>query len=126
MSTEQTARGERTRCEECGLPYYADENDACPYCAWASTVEQPDSNARDSRRSRTTCDDCGLPYYAENDTCPYCADASREAQPSTTELETEAATKRSATVTGDADSSEREPSFLKRLSNKVRDVLGSV
>jgi uncharacterized Zn finger protein (UPF0148 family) len=43
MSTETSTRGDRTTCDECGLPYYADENDACPYCEHATQGAQPSS-----------------------------------------------------------------------------------
>lgn len=36
MSTETADQRARTACEWCGLPYYADTNDACPYCGRAS------------------------------------------------------------------------------------------
>ncbi|WP_247002398.1 hypothetical protein [Halosolutus gelatinilyticus] len=44
MSSEAATHGERTTCERCGLPYYADR-DGCPYCERASV--QSDSTATD-------------------------------------------------------------------------------
>lgn len=41
MSTESSASGARERCEECGLPYYDDEHDRCPYCAQATPETEP-------------------------------------------------------------------------------------
>jgi RNA polymerase subunit RPABC4/transcription elongation factor Spt4 len=67
----RSAGRERTVCEACELPYYADE-DECPYCGTEEsgfvfgTVET-------AGRSRTTCPDCGLPRYEDADECPYCA-----------------------------------------------------
>ncbi len=83
MSTETSTRGERTTCDDCGLPYYADENDACPYCQRASRTK-PGSAATGPGGKAT--------------------------EPSTS----------------NANASEREPSLLRRLSKRVRDMLGSV
>lgn len=32
MSSETTEQRAREPCDACGLPYYVDENDSCPYC----------------------------------------------------------------------------------------------
>lgn len=145
MSTDTTAPGERTTCEECGLPYYVD-NGACPYCGSASGGESPRSNARSASRSRATCDECGLPYYAdENDDCPYCEtaaadDRSRSAEPAsesesepepeTSEVESESESEPEPRVregpptTAEAsESTDAEPSLLERISSRVRTVL---
>lgn len=84
MSTEPSTRGERTTCEECGLPYYAGENDACPYCEHAS-------EGTESSSTRT-----------ESDANP------------------------AGTNATNAESDESAPSVLRRISKRVREVLGSV
>ncbi len=83
MSTETSTRGDRTACDECGLPYYADENDACPYCEHASQGSGPSS-------------------------------VSTEPEPNPAET--------NATDTG---SDETVSSLLRRISNRVRKMLGS-
>ncbi|GAB6883347.1 hypothetical protein [Halopiger thermotolerans] len=42
MSTEPATRRARTTCDDCGLPYYADENDACPYCETSASSSAAD------------------------------------------------------------------------------------
>ncbi|RKD97271.1 hypothetical protein [Halopiger aswanensis] len=42
MSTEPATQRARTTCDDCGLPYYADENDACPYCDTSSAATETD------------------------------------------------------------------------------------
>ncbi|WP_148263644.1 hypothetical protein [Halopiger xanaduensis] len=57
MSTEPATQRARTTCGDCGLPYYADENDACPYCdtsSSASAVEQAGSEPQRDRESEAT------------------------------------------------------------------------
>lgn len=83
------------------------------------------STKTSTRGDRTTCDECGLPYYAdENDACPYCTQASHSADSSSASTEPEA---RSAdTTAADAGSDETDQSLLQRLSNRVRNVIGSV
>lgn len=71
-------RRQRTTCEACGLPYYADAG-SCPYCATADRGDAPpdesgfvfDNGVDDT--DRITCPECGLPHYADADGCPYCA-----------------------------------------------------
>ncbi|ADB61997.1 hypothetical protein Htur_3132 [Haloterrigena turkmenica DSM 5511] len=128
MSTDTTAPGERTTCEECGLPYYVD-NGACPYCGSASGDESPRSNARSASRSRATCDECRLPYYAdENDDCPYCEtaatdDRSRSVEPAS-EPEPEPRAREGPPTTAEAsESTDAEPSLLERISSRVQTVL---
>lgn len=139
MSTDTTVPGERTTCEECGLPYYVD-NGACPYCGSASGDESPRSNARSASRSRATCDECGLPYYAdENDDCPYCETAATddrsqsvepasesESEPAASESEPdpEPRSREEPPATAEvSESTDAEPSLLARISNTVRAML---
>lgn len=74
----RSAGRERTVCETCDLPYYADAEE-CPYCG---TEESGFvfGTAVSTGRSRTTCPDCGLPHYEEADGCPYCAAAESESE----------------------------------------------
>lgn len=123
MSSEASAHGGRTTCEQCGLPYYV-EHGACPYCEPGSTAEGIESNAEVAARPRTSCDSCGLPYYTEeNENCPYCEHAST----GTDATVTEPAPRHRADATDrrGAETSETGPSLLKRISNRVRGVLSS-
>lgn len=94
-------RRQRTTCEACGLPYYAEEG-SCPYCAIAHPTDpSPDETGfvfdngddGDDGTDRTRCPECGLPHYADADGCPYCAFAGdtgdpAEAEPTPTERPT--------------------------------------
>lgn len=124
MATETQTHGMRTRCDECGLAYYADENDGCPYCAFASTADQSDGDAHQAARSRVPCDTCGLPYYADDtEACPYCERASREPQPSPGD---EPSRDRPQTATSpETDVGTTDPSLLQRITGKFWERLGS-
>jgi endogenous inhibitor of DNA gyrase (YacG/DUF329 family) len=59
----------RAACADCGLPYYTEENDVCPYCGHEHRAD--DAHEHGSR-PRAPCADCGLPYYTDaNEDCPY-------------------------------------------------------
>lgn len=68
-------RRQRTTCDTCDLPYYADQ-ESCPYCD-AAGAGDPEASGfvfgnGDEGADRTTCPDCGLPHYADAHGCPYC------------------------------------------------------
>ena len=74
----RSAGRERTVCETCDLPYYADAG-ACPYCG-ADESGFVFGTAEPAGRARTTCPACGLPHYEDADGCPYCAYAGSESE----------------------------------------------
>ena len=98
-------------------------------------IEKTEESERETwSRERRECAECGLPYYVdENDECPYCEAASREAEPSPVDDRSGAVEARTETgepspreteaASPETSASETDRSLLKRLSNKVRDVL---
>ena len=65
MSTETTEQRTREPCDACGLPYYVDENESCPYCdesheeqraprTETGEAESPTADAEAERRRRRT------------------------------------------------------------------------
>ena len=121
MSTGTTAPGERTTCEECELPYYADENDDCPYCESTSAADEDRSPSAEPA--------------SESEPEPGPEPATSEAEPEPTELESDPEPAGSEpepeprardgppTTAETSESTDAEPSLLERLSSRVRTVL---
>ena len=55
MSTETTEQRAREPCDACGLPYYVDENDSCPYCG-ESHAEQSEPRTDTGEAESPTAD----------------------------------------------------------------------
>ena len=105
MSTDTTASGERTTCEECGLPYYADENDDCPYCESTSAADEDRSR---SAEPASESEPEPAPSAVESEPEPEPEPRAREGPPTTAEA---------------SESADAEPSLLERISSRVRAVL---
>ena len=112
----RSAGRERTVCESCELPYYADEEE-CPYCG----TDQSGfvfGTAEGTDRSRTTCPDCGLPHY-DGEGCPYCAYAGSGSEPATATAAEPVEPESEPRPESTTDPANDEPGFFGRLKRAL-------
>lgn len=115
---------DRVECDSCGLPYYADENESCPYCDRASGSREPAAAERDAGEE---------PAAAGTNAGP--AAEPPDAEPADEAVTDAGAADRSDSPSDSADdaaarpdaseSDEQDGSFLGRVATRLRRVFGA-